>query len=269
MSFTVSQYGLYKGYVSVYDMVSTKEEAWTLMAIMQSISHTRPIPQNLKSQLPDDFVLIIDNNLERRIPAVDLKKGDAAVEEALKTFAGTVKAVKVADARKKLGQTLNEDGSLKGSRDDIVNKMRALLDALGLHEESGKQWKPKNGQKEINHNNYVNMRFYDYNGNPLMLVGTYLIDAVGGAPFYVYVTSGQNPDNSLPKIGPNQGDITGGNIMGIDLYVGRSASSDVANWFLTAAKYGPRVGLPFQSYSKTVYAYGAKPDMMGKTSFPQ
>ncbi|MCX8027018.1 MAG: hypothetical protein N3A62_04070, partial [Thermodesulfovibrionales bacterium] len=276
MNFTVSPINLLKGYVSVYDMVSTKEEAWTLMAIMQSISHTRPIPQDLKSQLPDDFVLVIDNNLERRIPAVDLKKGDAAVEEALKTFAGTVKAVKVADARKKLGQTLNEDGTLKESRDDIVNKMRALLDALGLHEESGKQWKPKNGQKMTYHDNIVNLRFYDAYGNPLAVSNftwqgvtspTGIVNQIGWA----WITAGQYPSGWSIKLGPQYTTISGYNIIGFDFYSGRSASNYVGTSFQYAAMTDRQTRDYYYSTGttpKTIYAYGTK-DVSKKTSFPQ
>lgn len=266
-SFTVGPDKLQKGYISAYDLTATQQEAWTLMALIDSISHRRP---------NSDLILIIDNNLERRIPVVDLSKGDTAVTGALATFKGTVASVSVDAARQRLRKTLYEDNKLAVSREQLIAQGKQLLDSLRLHIVSGQKWEgyevtaSATAKKSMtNHDNRVNLRFYDYEGNPLSLSfnDNDSYHTAGDADQYLWVTSGQNPNSSIPHLGLTQGDITGSNILGIDLYVGRSDSTDVADSFRNYAQWlgtGQFGGSPV-----TVFAHGAKNDQQTSNGFPQ
>ena len=286
-SFSVGADKLQKGYISAYDLTATQQEAWTLTAIINSISHKRP---------NSDLIVIIDNNLERRIPAVDLKQGDTAVAAALQTFLGTVTAVSVSDARQRLAKTVKDDNTLLVSREQLEAQGMALLDSLQIHVESGKPWgvttnvssnsvfgrwyaaiasrlepwlSPTKAYAMTNHDNRVNLRFYDYQGNPFVVSSnTYDSKYVAGfADQWLWVTSGQNPNNSVPYLGLYNGDIYGSNILGIDLYVGRSDSTDVANSFRSYAQWlgnGQFGGSPV-----SVFAAGAKNDQQTTNGFPQ
>lgn len=266
-SFSVGPDKLQKGYISAYDLTATQQEAWTLMALIDSISHRRP---------NSDLILIIDNNLERRIPLVDLSKGDAAVTGALATFKGTVVAVSMEAARQRLRKTLYEDNTLAITREQLVAQGKQLLDSLRLNLVSGEKWEElqvtasATAKKSMtNHDNRVNLRFYDYEGNPLSLSSSDSDShyTAGNADQYLWVTSGQNPDNSIPHLGLNNGDITGSNILGIDLYVGRKDSTDVADSFRNYAQWlgtGQFGGSPV-----SVFAHGAKNDQQTSNGFPQ
>lgn len=287
MSFTVPPEKLQKGYVTVYDLTDTTQKAQTLMAIIDSISHRRP---------NTELVLMIDNNLARRIPTVDLTQGDTAVKAALETFKGTVTPVTVAAATARLGKSIKPDNTPVLTHTELVAQGKALLDSLHLHPESGKEWgsttvsksafgrfyasispyaesmfTPRKAFAETNHDNRVNLRFYDYLGNPMILnPGAFSYTANpgipgGGAPSgWLWVTSGQNPQNSVPSLGQTQADISGYNIMGIDLYVGRSADSGVAWYYQNAALY-PKAARQAQS----IFAAGADPAGGTNVSFPQ
>lgn len=265
-SFTVGPDKLQRGFITAYDLTSTQQQAWTLMAIIDAISHRRP---------NSDLLLIIDSNLEKRIPVVDLSKGDTAVTEALATFNGTVQKVSVADARTRLGKTLTEDNKMALTREELIAQGKQILDSLGLHIESGKVWEgtaAKAGSTAVKsvtvHTNKVNLRFYDNQGNPVIVNqnDNNSWHTPGNSNPNLWVTSGQNPNNSTPHlgVGSDYTDISGGNILGIYLDVGRSDSTDVANSFYSYAYWGNSAGSPV-----SIFAHGAKTDEATSTGFPQ
>lgn len=239
LRFPVASDKLYKGYVTPYDLTATREAAWTLMAILDSISHKRP---------NTDLFVIVDGNLERRIIAIDLAAGDKAVASALATFQGTVRAVTVNEARVRLAKTVRDDNALVGSLDSLIAQGSAVLASRGLSPKSGTPFAPpKNGLlTEINHQNVVNLRFYDGSGNPFPFIPDATMTPVSlpymsnGTQMTQYVTPGQNNDNNTPQIGDDYADITGSGITAIMLDVGRSGSTDSGTAFKNAAfAWGP------------------------------
>ncbi len=135
MVFPVTPAKLQKGYVSAYDLTATATEAWTLMAILQSISYWRP----------GNNLMVVDNNLVARIPIVSLKDADTAVAVALATFKGTVAAVPVNSARIVLAQTVNADNSLVIPLDSLVAQGKATLNVLQIATVSGYPYVPAGG----------------------------------------------------------------------------------------------------------------------------
>ncbi|MCX7634994.1 MAG: hypothetical protein N2Z74_04535, partial [Syntrophales bacterium] len=266
MSFTVTPDKMKKGYISAYDLTSSPTEAWTLMAIIDSISQRRP---------GTDLILIIDANLEHRIPKVDLSKGDAAVTQALATFMGTVKTTTVAEARDRIRKTLKDDNTLALSREELLAQGKQILDSLGLHIENGKVWE---GNRVIAggrmpqvtiQSNIVNLRFYDNTGNPLY-VSTVYGDCLhwegqdGGE--WLWVTAGQNPNNATPHFGNTCTILDGSNIASFELDVGRHADSGVANSFRQWAQW--LGGSSFGGSPITLYAAGANADENNIAGFP-
>lgn len=216
MSFTVRPDKLKKGYVTAYDLTNTKEEAWALMAIVDSISYRRP---------GSDLILIMDPNLDYRIPTVDLKQGDAAISAALAPFKGTVPTVTLQQARERLAKTVKEDNTLVLSHDQIVAQGKALLDSLKLHVESGTQWEPPTGtatKAVIVHSNIVNLRFYDNENNPMRMdFGNSTTQLQ-----YKYVTLQQDPNNSGLNLCMSCSDVNNSamNAAALVFNVGRSSS---------------------------------------------
>lgn len=251
--FSVSADKVQKGYLSVYDLAATKEQAWTLMAIMQSISYGRP---KLTPSARDIF-LIVDVNLEKRIPKVDLSFGDAAVTAALVPFANTVTPVTVADARARLGTSVSENNQPLLSLQQLVLAGQAELDRLQISAVSGTPYQSI-GLTETNQTNVVNLVLYDGSGNPMV------VNPSGWSVnpnAYIWVTPGQDPLGSWPVIGQNQADMTGSNVMGISLNVGRQTSDSVGTSFFNYAKQG--------SFSPTsIFAAGAQPDAKENVAFP-
>lgn len=269
MSFPVASTKIAKGYVTPYDLTSTKEQAWTLMAILDSISYARP---------STDMFVIVDSNLERRIISVNLSAGDAAVTSALDTFnsAGvTVRQVSVDMAKTLLAKTVNEDNSLVSSLSSLLNQGTTVLNALRLPATSGQPWvPPSGGLGESDHPNVVNLRFYDGNGNPY---GTDPL--ISWAPVSLpgmingqYITPGQNPKDNFPVWGPTYSDIPGSqfpgqpplNVSAIMLKVGRQGSDDSGTAFHNAVFAGSTPA----SSPTTLAAYGADPKPGTNAHFP-
>lgn len=268
MSFQVRPEKLQKGYVTAYDLTSSSAEAWTLMAILESISHRRP---------GTDVFTIIDGNLEKRIPAVTLKDGDAAVTAALATFMGTVKQVPVRDAQLRMIASVRDDNTLVTPIETTVAQGKAVLDSLEIATVSGEPYVgPASAHaEETTHANRVNLRLYDYLGNPLQININYyqpveLPYAGTTNPTYysVWVTPGQNPDNSTPQLGFGNGDLTGPNIVGLELDVGRKTSDTVGTGFQDAA-FWPGSGTPATPPAPiSIMAYGAHPSASENTAYP-
>lgn len=269
MTFPVSAEKLRKGYLTAYDLVATSDEAWTLMAILESIAYRRP---------GTDLFTIVDGNLERRIPVVTLRDGDAAVAAALTTFKGSVKPVSVQAARVRLLTSVRDDNTLVRPLETLVADGKAVLDSLEISTESGQPWvaPPSVRAQETNHSNRVNLRIYDNLGNPLQVNDNYSAPAnlpYGGASdpqlYAVWVSPGQNPDNNTPQVGFGEGDITGANIFGIDLEVGRHTTDTVGTGFQDAAFWqgaGPPPPTPPAPIS--IMAYGAHPSASENTAYP-
>ena len=275
MVFAVTPAKLQKGYVSAYDLTATDTEAWTLMAILQSISYWRP----------GNNLMVVDNNLLERIPLVDLKNGDAAVSAALAPFMGTVTTVPVNSARIVLAQTVNADNSLVVPLDSLVAQGKATLDALQIATVSGYPYVPAGGSaaqsKEKNHSESVNLRFYDYAGNKLNFSGssfTYSrlpiysqsivtppMDTNGLWFEWVYTTPGQNPDSNLPVLGANVGTMQGTNIIAYNWNVGQKASSDAGNAFQNAIFWTNNGN---QGSPLTIFGKDANPSAKNDTAYP-
>ena len=287
MSFPVASSKIAKGYVTPYDLTNTKEQAWTLMAILDSISYGRP---------STDLFVIVDSNLERRIISVNLSAGDAAVTSALDTFnsAGvTVRQVSVAAAKTRLAKTVNEDNSLVSPISLLQSQGTTVLNALRLPALSGQPWvppsgglgeSPSGGLGESDHPNVVNLRFYDGNGNPYAVSPSIAFAPVilpygfydGTDIFSQYVTPNQNPNNSIPVWGWDSNgiaysDIPGGmvgqaplNVEAIMLKVGRQQSTNSGSAFKNAMFYGSTPA----SSPITLAAYGADPKPGTNAHFP-
>ena len=269
MTFPVSAAKVAKGYLTAYDLTSSPTEAWTLMAILESIAYRRP---------GSDLFTIVDGNLERRIPQVPLKDGDAAVTAALTTFAGSVKPVPVRAAYLRLLETVRDDNSLVVPLDTLVGRGKAVLDSFQIATESGQPWisPPSARAEETNHDNRVNLRIYDNLGNPLWVNNMYSNPVslpYGGSTdpqlYSVWVSPGQNPDKSTPQVGFAEGDLTGSNIFGIDLDVGRSTTDTVGTGYQNAAFWqGPGAPPPTPPAPISIMAYGAHPSASENTAYP-
>ena len=278
MSFPVASSKIAKGYVTPYDLTSTKEQAWTLMAILDSISYGRP---------NTDLFVIVDSNLERRIISVNLSAGDAAVTSALDTFNSarvTVRQVSVATAKTRLAKTVNEDNSLVSPISLLLSQGTTVLNALRLPALSGQPWvPPSGGLGEIDHPNVVNLRFYDGNGNPYNVSPAITFTPVnlaygndGTNIFSQYVTPNQNPNYSIPVWGWDSNgiaysDIPGGmvgqaplNVEAIMLKVGRQQSTDSGSAFKNAMFFGSTPA----SSPITLATHGADPKPGTNAHFP-
>ncbi len=270
MTFPVAAAKLQKGYITAYDLVGTNAEAWTLMAILESIAYRRP---------DTDQFTIIDGNLERRIPLVALKDGDAAVAAALAPFKGSIKPVTVRAAQLRMLVSVRDDNSLVIPLETMVAQGKAVLDSLEISTVSGEPFVATGGPgpEESNHSNRVNLRIYDNVGNPLAVNAIYPNGAAMlpyGGPgdpnlYSVWVTPGQNPKGSTPQVGFGEGDLTGINIFGIDLDVGRKSSDYVGTGFQDAA-FWPGAGVtPATTPAPiSIMAYGANPSASENTSYP-
>lgn len=236
--------------VTPYELTRSSTEAWTLMAILDSISYRRP---------GTDLFLIVDDVLIQRLPAVDLGQGDAAIAAALAPFKGTTNPVSVQSGRDRLGEFIDENDNLTRDLDDLLEEGEEILSSLGV----GAPGTVGGIIGETNHNNVVNLRMYDYEGNPLH------VDGVGYQPGesdddWLWVTSGQNPDNRSPVAGLDEGDITGANVFGIDLDVGRSKSTQAADDYKNRA-FSPG-GFPAPI---TILAHGVTDDEQDNSHFGQ
>ena len=273
MSFPVASSKIAKGYVTPYDLTNTKEQAWTLMAILDSISYGRP---------NTDLFVIVDSNLERRIISVNLSAGDAAVTSALDTFnsAGvTVGQVSVVAAKTRLAKTVNEDNSLVSPLSLLLSQGTTVLNALRLPALSGQPWvPPSGGLGEIDHPNLVNLRFYDGNGNPYIYTPAITFTPVilgyendGTNIYSQYVTPNQNPNYSTPVWGTSYSDIPSDwvgappmNVSAIMLKVGRQQSTDSGSAFKNAMFFGSTpASLPI-----TLATHGADPKPGTNAHFP-
>ncbi len=261
MNFTVSADKVEKGYITAYDMTSSKTEAWTLMAIIDSISFKRT---------DNEWMHIVDSVLESRIPDVNLSLGDAAVTNALAPFNGTVTPVSVQVARERLAKYVNEDtNTLTMSHDKIVALAKEALDSEGLHEEIGKEWISTNvavasGQAKKSmsyHDNKVNLVFYDHNWNPVKidLINSKILNKAQ------WVTPGQNDANNVPEIvGPA---IKGDNVISINYRVGRHQIEDIAASFQTELIDGSDANNNLEPM--TLFADGAVEDQTNFANFPK
>lgn len=251
--FSVSAEKVQKGYLTAYDLTATKDEAWTLMAIMNSISFKRP---------QTDLFVIVDTNLEKRIPKVNLSLGDSAVASAIAPFQNTVSAVSVSAARTRLATTVTEGNQPITSLDSLISRGQKELDRLQISAVSGTPYQPSQASAstltETNQTNVVNLVLYDGLGNPMA------VNPSGWSVWtanQIWVTPGQDPKGSQPIIGTNQADMTGSNVMGMSLYVGRQTSDSVGTAFLNYAQQG--------SFSPTsIFASGAQPNAKENTAFP-
>ncbi len=273
MSFPVASSKIAKGYVTPYDLTNSKEQAWTLMAILDSISYGRP---------STDLFVIVDSNLERRIISVDLSAGDTAVTRALYTFnsaAVTVRQVSVAAAKTRLAKTVNEDNSLVSPISLLLSQGTTVLNALRLPALSGQPWvPPSGGLGEIDHPNLVNLRFYDGNGNPYIYSPAITFTPVilsyendGTNIYSQYVTPNQNPNKIIPVWGTSYSDIPSDmvgappmNVDAIMLKVGRQQSTNSGSAFKNAMFYGSTpASLPI-----TLATHGADPKPGTNAHFP-
>ena len=210
------------GVVTLYDLTASKTEAWALMAILDSLSFGRPGT--------DEFI-IVDQVLTQRLNVVDLGQGDAAIAMALQPYNGKTKAVSLASGRERLGEFVDENNKLTEPLQDSLDRGKAVLGNLGVdyQDPTPDGDSPKDGDDspgllgETNHDNRVNLVIYDYQGNPLAIDNFWMNNN------WLSVSDGQNPDNNEPQIGMDEGDISGPNVIGIDLVVGRHQTSDVAN----------------------------------------
>ncbi len=239
------------GSVTPYDMTRTPTAAWTLMAILDGISYRRPTTA---------LFTVVDGILAQRVPRVDLRRGDPAIAAALAPFKGTTKAVSVASGRARLGEFVDENNVLKRPLEDLVAAGEEALASLNV---APRQGQPPPLELETDHDNVVNLRVYNYEGNPLT------VNSVSYQPGqndtdWLWVTDGQNPNHSEPVAGLDQGDITGPNIFGIDLDVGRVKSTQVGTSFMDTAQSPGTWASPV-----TILAYGATDDESNNTYFPQ
>ena len=215
---------LQDGVVTLYDLTNSQQEAWSLMAIIDALSFERP---------GTDQFIIVDQVLTQRLVTVDLAQGDTAIATALQPYNGKVKAVSQQSGRERLGKFVDENNNLVVPLATILKQGKETLANLGLEYKEpttdstskalGSSDTPLLG--ETNHDNRVNFQIYDYQGNPLAVSNYWWGDN------WLLVTDGQNPDNNWPQAGMDEGDISGPNILGIDLNVGRHQDTGVANNF--------------------------------------
>ena len=267
MVFAVTAAKLQKGYVTAYDLTETPTEAWTLMAILESISHWRP-GKNL---------MVVDNNLLGRIPSVPLRDGDLAVAAALAPFKGTVKPVSVSSARILLAQTVNTDNSLVIPLDSLVAQGKATLDALQIATDSGMPFLAVGSAALVKTtDNRVNLRFYDAAGNALPLASfsnspRWLPwDQPAPAPWYWYWFTGidvTNLSNPGPSAGSDVGTMQGPNIMAYSWEVERKDSDNVGSAFQRAVLNPDEAVSPNSPIS--ILAAGAHPSANENTVYPQ
>ncbi len=282
MAFPVTPAKLQKGYVTAYDLTATETEAWTLMAILESIAYWRPGGNNL---------MVVDNNLEPRIPLVNLKQGDLAVAAAVATFKGTVKPVPVSNARILLARTVNLDNSLVIPLESLVAQGKANLNALRIATKSGEPYvsiRSPAARGEVDHSERVNLRFYDYEGNPLAyapattFTPSYLpikddvvvqppLDTSGLPYRWTYWPTtplNQNPTGNVPQFGSgaDQGTLSGSNIVAFNWDVGQKASTAAGTAFQNALFWANNNSSPSPL---TVFGSGADPSSKTNTSYPQ
>ena len=277
MVFPVTPAKLQKGYVSAYDLTATATEAWTLMAILQSISYWRP----------GNNLMVVDNNLVARIPIVSLKDADTAVAVALATFKGTVAAVPVNSARIVLAQTVNADNSLVIPLDSLVAQGKATLNVLQIATVSGYPYVPAGGSaaesKEKDHSESVNLRFYDYAGNPLNFASfssagsdlpiysqsivTPPMDTNGLGFEWVFTSKDQNPGGHLPTLGSgaDKGTMSGPNIIAYNWVVGQKATPETGNAFQNAIFWTNNGN---QGSPLTIFGKDANPSAKNDTAYP-
>jgi hypothetical protein len=222
LSFRASARALEDGSVTAYDLTRSATEAWALTALLDAISHRRP---------GTDLFRIVDGTLARRLPPVDLRQGDLAIEAALAPFEGTTKPVSVEAGRALLERFVDESNRPVRPLEEIVAEGERILATLRIPHASAFA---EAQVGETDHNNRVNLRVYDYEGNPLT------VNSVSYEPGefdgdWLWVTSDQNPDDNSPVVGLDEGDIEGPNIFGIDLDVGRHQSTDVATDYMNHA----------------------------------
>jgi hypothetical protein len=236
--------------VTPYDLTRSSTEAWTLMAILDALSYRRP---------DTDLFLIVDGVLIQRLPSVDLSQGDAAIAAALAPFKGTTNPVSVQSGRDRLGVFVDENQNLTRDLDDLLDEGEEILSSLGV----GAPGVVGGIIGETNHNNVVNLRIYDYEANqlPVAIVSYQPGDSDDN---WLWVTSGENPDNRLPVAGPDEGDITGRNVVGIDLDVGRSKSTQAANDYKNRAFSPGSFPAPI-----TILAHGVTDDEQDNSHFGQ
>ncbi len=239
--------------VTPYDLTGSPMEAWTLMAIIDAISYRRP---------DTDLFLIVDGILTQRLPAVDLSQGDTAIDVALAPFKGTTKSVSVQSGREWLGRFVDENNNLIEDVDEMVEEGRGILANLRVGV-PGALEDPILGH-EANHNNRVNFRLYDWEGNPLTVFSVSYEAGDDDPDDWLWVTDGQNPDNSTPVAGLDQGDITGSNVFGIDLDVGRHKSTQVGTAYKTRAFSPGTFPSPI-----TIFAHGVTNDEAENSHFAE
>lgn len=258
----VSAAALEDGAVTPYDMTATREAAWTLTAIMDAISYGRP---------GSGIFTIVDGVLTQRLPRVDLQRGDEAIATALAPFAGTVREVSVATGRARIGEFVDEENALRKPLDELVSDGEAALARLGVPVEQGEpplvtadssaQSDPASTQASVT-NNVVNLRVYDYAGNPLTVQSVSYVPGENDSD-WLSVTDKQNKKNAVPVAGLDDGDIQGPNVFGISLEVARKKSNQVGQWFQSTAMSPGSWQAPV-----TIMAYGATDDQTMETYYP-
>ena len=258
----VSAAALEDGAVTPYDMTATREAAWTLTAIMDAISYGRP---------GSDIFTIVDGVLTQRLPRVDLERGDEAIATALAPYAGTVEHVSVATGRARIGRFVDEENVLREPLDQLVADGEAALARLGVPVEQGEpplatsasssNADPASAAASVT-NNVVNLRMYDYAGNPLTVQSVSYQPGQNDSD-WLSVTDKQNKKNAVPVIGLDDGDIQGPNVFGISLEVGRKKSDQVGQWFQNTAMAPGTWAAPI-----TILAYGVTSTQATDTYFP-
>lgn len=239
--------------VTPYELTRSPTEAWTLMAILDAISYRRPTT---------DLFLIVDGILIQRLPAANLSQGDAAITAALAPFKGTTNPVSVQSGRARLGEFVDANGKLIRPLDDLIAEGEQSLANLGVGAPNAVT---ATLVGETNHNNAVNLRMYDNEGNWLGVDSVSYVRGQSDSVFdWLWVTEGQNPSFSVPVAGLGEGDITGGNVFGINLDVGRSQSTGVANAYKQRAFSPGTFAAPV-----TILAYGVTTDEQDKSHFGQ
>lgn len=258
----VSAAALEDGAVTPYDMTATREAAWTLTAIMDAISYRRP---------GSDVFTIVDGILTQRLPRVDLARGDEAIATALAPYSGTVKPTTVASGRARIGEFVDEENVLRTPLDDLVADGEAALARLGVPVEQGEpplvtsassaSADPASAAASVT-NNVVNLRVYDYAGNPLTVQSVSYVPGQNDSD-WLSVTAKQNKKNAVPVAGLDNGDIQGPNVFGISFEVARKKSDQVGQWFQNTAMSPGSWQSPV-----TIMAYGATDNQTTDTYYP-
>lgn len=258
----VSAAALEDGAVTPYDMTATREAAWTLTAIMDAISYRRP---------GSDVFTIVDGILTQRLPRVDLARGDEAIATALAPYSGTVDQTTVASGRARIGEFVDEENVLRTPLDELVAEGEAALARLGVPVEQGEpplataassaSADPASAAASVT-NNVVNLRVYDYAGNPLTVQSVSYQPGQNDSD-WLSVTAKQNKKNAVPVAGLDNGDIQGPNVFGISFEVARKKSDQVGQWFQNTAMSPGTWQSPV-----TIMAYGATDNQTTDTYYP-